>query len=363
MQVGILTFHRAKNFGAVMQAYALQTKIISFGVNCFILDYRCKKVENEYKIGNDFKYYKSIKGKLLYAFNLIAVISRFLKFSQFVRKFLNISSKSFSIHTITHFTEGFDFIIAGSDQVWNNNITNFDKTYFLNFLKATSLKKAYAASFGFSEPPNELRNQYVELLSGFSTISVREKQGAKLVNELIGKDVPVVLDPVFLLEKQEWEKIINPKLKTKDYILVFCIFSTETIELFAKDLSEKTGLKVIHIDDNMISNIISIQKLGIGPTEFLELLLNAKYIVTNSFHGTVFAINFNKQFFLELHTSANHTNSRMQHLLDLFQLNERLIINGKHDNIFKPIDYENVNRTLAKERENSIKFLRAMLQH
>lgn len=361
--VGIITFHRAINYGALLQAYALHKVLNDLGVENCIVDYRCQHIEKEYHLLTDYKYCKSIKSKIVRTLNLPTIIAKRRKFHKFIDSYIKLNSKkALNREDLLENWRctGCDIIITGSDQVWHNGVTNFDKTYFLDFLSKPEQKKSYAASFGFNEIPAEYLPEYKNLLSGFSHISVREKAGAEIIKKLFDKDVPVVLDPTLLISKDQWKKLASGNVKITNYILVFCIVATDSILSFAEDLKNRTGCSIVIVNDKTTTSLNAIRGLGIGPLDFLDLFIHATYIVTNSYHGTAFSINLNKNLFVELQSYANNTNTRIQQLLDLFGLNQRVINKNSNAINLDPIQYKNVNDILQKERQYSLSYLEEM---
>jgi hypothetical protein len=219
-------------------------------------------------------------------------------------------------------------------------------------------KKSYAASFGFNEIPQDLLSEYKKLLNNFGAISVREKNGADIIKMLLDRDVPVVLDPTLLLEREQWKALASGTLKIANYILVFCIVATESIMSYAEELKRKTGCKIIVINDKTRTSWTAFKGLGIGPQEFLDLFINARYIITNSYHGTAFSINLNKDFYVELQSYTKNTNNRILQLIDLFGLHDRVINKDTIPTQLEVVQYDTVNAILLKERHRSISFLK-----
>jgi len=360
MKYGILTFHRALNFGAVLQTYALQKAICKLSKQSEILDYRCSDIENNYKPFSISKIFH-IRSFLLGFLNNKISISNAKKFRNFTKKFIICSNKAYNkkddLHNIQNL---YTKLIVGSDQVWNYVCTNFDTAFFLDFVSDNKKRNSYAASFGFNQVPRAYRDKYKNLLSGFDKISVREKQGADIIKDLLGLNVPVVLDPTLLLSQEEWEMVSTMPSK-KGYILIFVIVESDSIFEFAEKLSKQTGWEILYINDrifkrNKVTNICSI-----GPNEWIGYFLNARYIVTNSFHGTAFSINFGKNFFVELLPHPAIANSRLENILDTFNLRSRQIIDCNNENILNDIDYTDTKEKLKIEREKSMAFLKSIV--
>lgn len=357
-KIGLISFHRANNYGAVLQAYALSDIIKRLGYNPITIDYKNQSIENSYAL-----YY--FKGRSLKSIISGAITYHIRKKKKY--KYEDFRSKFLTLYEVTDLfsmnCDIFSKFITGSDQVWNYKIILFDKVYFLNFVYDHKKKNSYAASFGFDRVPDEFLDDYKKLLSDFNHISVRESQGANIIKELIGRDAEVCLDPTMLLSGDEWCKISHDFKSKKDYILIYQMATSQSLLDFAVYLSKKTNCDIIYISDAIRKRIKATYASGIGPLEFLGLLKNAKYVVTNSFHGTAFSINFNKPFFVEMLPPPANVNSRLKSILDIFDLRSRQIINGNNDNIFNEIDYTSVNQKLELERQRSLDYLKRILEN
>ncbi|MEG1619754.1 MAG: polysaccharide pyruvyl transferase family protein [Malacoplasma sp.] len=352
MKVGTITFHQAINYGAILQTYALQKTLEKSGINNEIINYEFTRSGTKI---NGFK------GQLIKLIYNRSNQKRQKKFIEFSENYLKLSKiKLINESEKNKLNEEYDYFITGSDQVWNCNLTNFDKNFFLSFVTDDYKKIAYAASFGFDEIPKKNISEYRTLLSTFQSISVREKQGEKIIKELINRDVPCVLDPTLLIDEKEWTQIAKLP-KESNYILIYLMAKSKTILKFAERLSKRTGCKIIWINASKTELIKAKKIYSVGPEEFLGLFKNAKYVITSSFHGTAFAINFNKQFFTELLPFSAQVNSRLINILDLFDLKNRLIINGENNNIETVIDYESVNRKIESEKKISQNYLKKAL--
>jgi hypothetical protein len=359
-KVGVINFHRAINYGAVLQAYALAESIKKMGCNPIILDYKNQLIERQYNpkyISN-----KSLKG----------IMSSILTYSRKKKKrdkFEGFRAKYFHLQEISNLyssesaeqLKNYKAFVAGSDQVWNYSLTDYDKAYFLDFVSDPQKKNSYAASFGFDKIPDEYIEEYRVLLESFNYISVREEQGSEIIKNLLNRHAEVVLDPTMLLSKEEWGRITKEDKINKDYILIYQLAGSQSLLDFAVKLSKQTNCKIINISDAIRKRIKAKYFTGVGPQEFLGLFNNASYIVTNSFHGTAFSIIFNKPFFVELQPPPAKTNSRLENVLDTFDLRSRQIINGTNEDIFTNIDYVTVDKKLESERKRSLDYLKRIL--
>ncbi|MDD6214507.1 MAG: polysaccharide pyruvyl transferase family protein [Firmicutes bacterium] len=346
MAVKIITYHRAVNYGAVLQAYALARAIREYvRPDVFIYDHVNEKIANSYAL---FKKSKNPAGTAIQIATLPFKLKKHAKFKAFTDKYIPLSA---------NVSDG-DIFITGSDQVWNYRGTDFDKAYFLDFVKRKENRNSYAASFGLADIEDSYFDEYKRLLSNFNNISVREERGREIVQKMTGRDVPVVLDPTLLLSAEEWRKELVHTLKHEDYILVYLMVKTPTVIDFVKKLAERTGLVIYYINDYALPfcKKCSVMRC-IGPEEWVSLFSGAEYVVTNSFHGTAFSINFNKKFFVEMQPEEIGVNSRLENILDKFGLNERIIKNSDSEAWDKTIDYDRVNRILYKEKEKSMAYL------
>lgn len=346
-KIGVLTFHKAINYGAILQTYALYY-ILSKKYKVGVINYISKKLENDYRV--KFRY------KLLKAFYKTDYIVKKEKFEKFSDKYLKLTDELRGKSELKEQCRDYDFVITGSDQVWNYTITNTDMTYLLNFVEPMK-RLSYAASFGVSEIPNDLKEIYRKLLSKFKYITVREKQGQRIIKELCNIDVPVVLDPTLLLNKNEWERICDNKINRKKYILFYCLRKSKKLFDFAKKLKEDTGLDIIYLNPRRKHSFGRCSAAKAGPEEFVELFLNAEYVVTNSYHGTIFSINFNKKFVVDLDTKEGNTNSRVEGILDIFDLNTRIVDSVDLSKMYNNIDYNKINEKINYLRKRSISIL------
>lgn len=362
-QVGIITYQRAVNYGAILQTYALQNVIKELGYDVKTIDYRNQILEDRHK-KMKFSSIKGIKDLIKYFLLSKDVNKKHDKFRRFGDMYLNLSDPVYSQEDLARLEKEYDLFITGSDQVWNYKINGLDSNYFLDFVENKSKKRTYAASFGISEIPEELKQNYKDLLMDFNNILIREKQGAEIISDLLSKESQVVLDPTMLLTKDKWLTFIDSDINYNDkYILVYAFGNPKKIKELALEISIKTGFRILWISTTpKFSKKIKFIKSA-GPEEFLTLFNNAEYIITNSFHGTAFSINFNKQFSTELLPETTGVNSRLEDILELFGLQERKILSTDSSIIESKIDYKKVNLKLEEEREKSISLLRDAIEN
>jgi|LSQX01.1.fsa_nt_gb hypothetical protein len=357
MKIGILTFHKVNNYGAVLQNYALQKVLANLGCEAETIDYRNNFIYKPYGLTNLQK--KGLSGYVMGVGGHFTYAMRGKNTNKF-RKHMKFS-KPVSKYNINTLLNKYDMFISGSDQVWNYKLTNFDKTYLLDFVDDKSKKASYAASFGVKEIDEHYQKEYEKLLSDFQYLSVREQTGANIIRNLVGSDARVVSDPCLLLSESEWLSVAEmPDVRSK-YILVYQLgFCASTIS-FVKNLAEKTGCKVICLPFPMGKWIKCRCGLTEGPAELLGLIKNAECVVTSSFHCTVFSILFNKDFFVEIPKGIAGVSSRVEDMLDEFGLRSRFLVNGESENMLQKIDYMSINQKLIEKREESIQYLKSII--
>lgn len=361
-KIKIITFQNAHNYGALLQAFALQNKL-SESNDVEVINYDNLVIGKIYKIinvhtDNLVKFIKSmVKSFGLYIPNKI----RYKNFKDFQTKKIKLTQEVY--HTEEDFinrSPEADVYITGSDQVWNSQITEgLQDSYTLNFGKENVNRISYAASIGKSSISKDEEDIYIKKISSIKHISVREETAKKALSELIENPIETVLDPTLLLTKDEWEENIKDIKKEKEkYILAYVVEPDEEYIKIANELSENKKIKIIHFSlrKRGLKNILKCA-YTVGPLEFVSLIKNAEYVICTSFHATVFSIIFNKKFFVIPHRK---TGSRVTDLLKKLNIDNRAINTieqFKKVDYDQEIDYENVNKILEKEREKSLNWL------
>lgn len=353
MKIGILTYHKAINYGALFQNYALIKVLESMGASCETIDYESEYFKEYYKIIKikDTSIKKILKTILLYKNDKI----KRNKFQKFIKNNIKLSEMCTTKQELEKLNDIYDIFITGSDQIWNLGLSNGDKNYFLDFVKDENKKQSYAASLGLLTLNDSEKSIYKELLKDFKNISVREESAKLLLESILkNKKIRVDLEPTLLIEKKTWERLcVNSQ--EGDYILLFTFFYSTSILNFVEKLSKETNLKIVTIGNAIIKRKILNYKRNVGPEEFLGLIKNAKYVVTDSFHGTAFSINFNKEFFVQMPESGK--NPRINSLTNMLNIKNREIIDSKLNGKYSIIDYNEVNKILSIERKKSLDYL------
>lgn len=365
MKIGILTFCNGYNYGAILQCYALQKFLRNKNFEAEVINFRKEK-----------KYNKNGYNFLSPAFTLRKIYSlkykndikiKRNKFDTFFKENINFyPNEAINEEDVSEYAKEYDIIIFGSDQIWNLNDKIYDKSkiYFGDF-EFGGKKISYAASFGDSIDVAKENIEYVKkMLDSFSAISVREKSGCEFLEQNNIKNTFVV-DPTLLLSKIEWESLCKEsdykKIPSK-YILYYSVNCRKYSWKIAKKLSKMTGLKVINLEEHpKIIGANFINDYTEGPCEFLSIIKNAEYVVTNSFHGTIFSLLFQKKL-IPVFDSNNGEIIKEERkysvleaagLLDIITTPEKDIDIKKYTNI----DYSMVSEKLGKIIDTSCDFI------
>lgn len=328
-KVGIITFHRAHNYGAFLQAYALQKYLQSNGFETEIIDYRCKTIEEEYFFWPSksiLKDYKTANKIIIYIWSLLLYKKRkrrYFSFEEDIKAYMLLSEKVENSDSAVF--SKYDAIIFGSDQIWNIDITKgVDSVYWGNIAYGGK-KISYAVSLGDNYSIIEKQKENItSLLKEFNRIGVREFSSKLLLNKM-NIDAVVDIDPTFLLNSEEWEEIIDRyALNIKcPYVLLYRMKFDDKALCIAKKIAEDNDLKLLEIAASVKSkNLFAMSHLS--PIEFVSYLKNASFIVTSSFHGTAFSINFHKKFY-SVYSDKSGKSKRIENLLHSVNLDERYI--------------------------------------
>jgi hypothetical protein len=364
MNIGILTFHYAHNYGAVLQAYALKKILEESEHTVELINYHNRVIEKCYPYQRAKKAitwkngYQSVIKDVIHNYEIMTGDRSWKKhyenFEQWIKTHLDIKDKA--IYSISELElQSYDILICGSDQIWNPNLTNgFDPVYFLDF-ETNALRISYAASMGIEKLERRFENKFFDYIDKLDGVSVREETLKTYITKRRKYPVEVVLDPVLLLNREDYLKLIR-RPKYKKYILMYSLKEDPKLKRIAKVLAKKKGMQCIEVKyyNNAFQHDIK-QIAYAGPSEFLGLFAYADCVVTNSFHGTAYSLIFNKEFYC---TSAGAVNSRISDLLKKMNLSDRMIAG---EILPDKINYDEVNTRLDKERENSRSFLEHMI--
>lgn len=371
-KIGILTFHYAINYGAVLQAFALSQTCEKLGYEVEIINYCTQSHERANRIINDSKrgLFKTLIYSLLVMPHLGQLKRKKNRFRLFLKEKLHISYRFFSSKELMGNLPPKDAYITGSDQVFNPVSFENIRAYYLDFEKQNGSKKiAYAPSFGISSFDEALTDKIGHLLKDFDSLSCREDDGANYIESVTGRVTPTVLDPVLLLNEEEWKALslsIKKPCKTKGkYIFVYDLNGRDNLIALAQKLQHKVRLPIVCLTTKKYCvgryNVDEVI-MDAGPKEFVSLVSNAAYVLTDSFHGTAFSLIFKKQFLA--YNALPKASQRIRSLLSALGLNERLVenVSVNEEEVFKCInqadDYQSIlNELIDKSKSYLINSL------
>lgn len=357
--VGILTWHYYTNVGSNLQAYALYRVIRSLGYSCEFINYRKGETESLPR--------RACK-------TLCSAID--WRVQGFIPPRLRVQAYRFQLDNfkqspllqkkdLLDYCTRYKMLLCGSDQIWAPNV--LDPTYLLDFAAATDIPKySYASSIGLPAIPRDLQGLYKSYLSKFNRITVRERQGAELIEPILGHKVDWVLDPTFLLDAQEWRQIARPyQLPSQPYLFCYLLGNTLEHRDWIDEMAKKNGLYVLCMSDQKMERRFGWTHLKyVGPREFLGYLDRAAFVVTDSFHGMALSINLNKDFYVLERFKASDAicqNSRIMNVLDAFSIQDRLLKRAYTS--LNKVDWVSVNAKVCIEKKRSQEMLASMLQH
>lgn len=362
MKIALLTIHRSANYGAVLQAYTTK-KILSKYGEVSIIDYDNRFLAHHIDL---IRFEPTKRGMLMLAHDLLRLpyrISTVKKFRRFFSDNFNLTPKLTAEELMAGKADNFDVYVCGSDQIWNPEIVSAEKCidpiFFLSFAPEGSKKLSYASSTGHHHYTNTEKKDVKELLQDFSMISTRESDGVEKLKEILpDREIQHVLDPTLLLSKEEWlESLeINSTEPKEKYILVYSVPRTELIKKAVEYFAKKLNMKVVAIDQ-MLFPLTQVDEhvRDAGPKEFVELFANASFVITDSFHGTCFAVNFGKPF---VSVSAGKRTNRIISLLSLLDIDERLVNDvTEFENIKPEINSKIILEKLNSARKDSLGLL------
>lgn len=370
MKCAILTISVGiPNYGNRLQNYALQETLKSLGCEVETVDYKPVYPQSSYdsisgKQEMNFWEFKSlVKRRLLYLRNRQLIKEKNEKFLEFTRNKINWTEQKYTIDSdFSELAQCFNYMIAGSDQIWNPYWEGTQPIYFMEFMPKEN-RIAYAASFGLSHIPDSMKDYYKNKLNSIKHISCREDRGVEIVHEIAGAEAVQVLDPVFLVKPTEWQKIETKPVALHDnkpYILAY----------FLGSISKEYIDKLNHYKKTLNCNILFLDKkdklssIFASPSEFLYLIRNAKLVCTDSFHGLAFSLIFNRPivyFNRSLDNGkAQDMASRMTSLFNMFECDNRFMAQIKDEELLK-MNFDKINSIIEQKKEYSLGYLRKAL--
>lgn len=357
MKIGLLTFHSAHNYGAVLQAYATQEKVKELGHTIEVVQYNPDYLIKQklFPVSKNNSLVVNIKLIVEGFLTLTSKILRRKKFESFIHTKLELSAKKYFSNP---FPSNFDYdvFIMGSDQIWNCKLTKgFDPVYLGNFdTKPTAKKITYAASMSHYALSESQENEFSSLIENFNEISVREEDLQTYLSKKYNKKSTVVVDPTFLLSATQWSSMAEKPKTTQKYVLVYSVDLRNEALRIAQKIAKEIQAEVIELSMNVDKNALKNKYQTTSPEGYVGLFENAAFVVTSSFHGTAFSVIFNKPFYSIAHGSDK--DSRQKTILNNLGVLDRFIAKDSNPG-FMTLDYTIPNQKLNVLRENSVQFL------
>ncbi len=375
-KIGILTFHASHNNGSMLQALALQHVLRhTYGVDAEIIDFSNAAQRNMYAPLPRVTNWKKLVKRMLWLTNYRQLQKQYDDFSGFSQQYFRLSSRTYrTADELREDAHRYSAIVAGSDQVWNIKCTDADDAYYLNFAGDVP-RYAYAVSFGANNPfmLQHEAGYYENLLKSFRRISVREKNAQKWIEQATGEQVPVCLDPTMLLNRTQWEELVdvgNAPVITGDYIFYYCFSITEDVQRFLMRMSNKYRMPVYFLDPKEWTlkscwrNRIRLVK-EYGPAVYINLVKYARLFITTSFHGTAFATIYEKCFwYIKNKDQDPEKDDRALTFLTQLDLMDRFrsIEELEQMDLLQGEDFSEAYRRLILLRENANAFLEKMVR-
>lgn len=358
MKIGLLTFHAAHNYGAVLQAYATQETIKEMGLSIEVIDYNPPYLIKQrlFPFSSKTTFLVNLKIAIEGLITLPWKQKRISNFQKFVSAQLQLSKTNYHDQPFAE-NNDYDVFIMGSDQVWNCKLTKgFDPVYLGNFkIKPTAKRISYAASMShYALTPAQV-DEFSQLLNNFKAISVREEELRDYLDKKYAKDATVVLDPTLLLSSKKWSSIAVKPNTSKKYVLVYSIDLRNEAMRIAHKIASEIDAEVIELTMSIDKNVLKNKYQTASPEEYIGLFEHAEFVVTSSFHGTAFSLIFNKPFFSIAH--GTDKDSRQKTILNNLGVLDRFIAKDANPS-FEALDFTIPNQKLNAMRETSIQFLK-----
>ncbi len=356
MKIGILTFHCAHNFGAVLQAYATQEQLKKMGHEVEIIDYQPAYLRTRYKLFINKEGGLLVKLKCLLAnlFKCRVRHQRIVGFERFIKDRMVLSPKKYTAPF--QYNKEYDLYVIGSDQVWNPEITEgFDTVFWGNFgVKDGARIISYAASMAAIELTESSRAFIKESLTHFSSIAVRETALAQFLQQFTPKEINIVQDPTLLVDISVWKKIATKPNLSDPYLLVYPLGNYKDVIRMSRAIAKEKKLQMVVLSPNKKDRRENERYIIATPEEFVGWFMYADFIVTSSFHGTAFSLIFTKSFYTIL--KGNSRDERQKTLLKSVGLEDRAVYPNQSPK-FSITDYSVVLDRLIQLREKSISYL------
>lgn len=352
-QIYVMTRHAVVNYGSVLQAFATEQFFRSLGYDARTIDYISGKesVRGGVKVFSE-NYTKDPVKRILY--RIVKFPDEWCKerfFHRYRRRMLHLTAPFHSLRELQQYDFGDGILCAGSDQLWGYMPDGaMDPAYFLDFGGEGSRRFSYASSFGRTDLPAAYFEKAAPLLRRFSFLTVRERSAEELLEKQADLSATTILDPTFMLEREEWFRIAKGKTPKRAYMIVYKLRKNKALDSYARQYAKQAGYRIVRVSTSIYD------RLGYGkkailkkPSEVLALFRDAAAVVTDSFHATALSVIFNKPFvdFLPPKTQA-----RITDFLDLLNLNDRIWHEGQ-DPMDNRINWDRINEQLAQLRQEA----------
>lgn len=366
MKIALISFHNAANFGASLQAYALQYAIERMGHTGEYINYVNDTRRHQYSMS--YLFWDAIKQRqfssaVKYFVGAPFLLMRKRKFARFYKKYLRTTKKEYtSSQEAAELNSIYDRFIVGSDQVWNPVNNGRDTAFLLDFVEDQRKKISYSSSFGLAELDDEITARYRTCFSSFYALSVREKIGQDIVSNLIGRKPEIVLDPVMLLSQADWTSLTGNLKAPKEKFIFTYTNREQQVASFLKTGYKLGGKKMYKLSrftrpKDFINPSVRV-KYWMSPLEFVKVIEEAELVVSASFHCLAMAILLNKPFVAIL-TGNFGKDERLNNMLRMFHLEDRVLTDKMTEKeILAPIKWDSVNREICQRRELSLLFLK-----
>ena len=368
MRTGLITFHFAHHYGAQLQAYATMRAIQELGHDCQVIDFRLPHTTQSSALFQKPNSVRALASNVHTALHYGPMKRRYDRFEAFVAEQMALSPRRYtSVEELRRDPPAYDVYVAGSDQIWNPYIyadKQFEPAFLLDFVRE-GRKIAYAPSLGVSSLPQPYDGQLRDYLASFAALSARESRGKELLENITGKEVQLVLDPTLLLTGEQWGELAAEPDRKEPYILCYFISDPGEVGQRARELHERTGWPIVQLAG--IRRALPGAETVVfdaGPREFLGLFRNAACVCTNSFHGSVFSMQFDRPFFTAMSPKekAEPAYSRIYSLLSRLGCADRIV--GMPDTAAADaeMDYGAIHQKLAEARAESAGYLRRAIE-
>lgn len=369
MKIAILTWLYNGNYGTLLQAYALQNFLKGEGYEVSNINFKpstVEKVKNLLKCHNSLSLFREkLDGYLSKKRgNPVLLFQRNEAFEQFLKQNFNLTKQYSKANALIELSGKYDAYICGSDQIWSPMLLN--PVYYFDFLSVNERRYAYACSFGVNDIPAKKKEIIRRYLEKFSGISVREKTGVKIVKELTGNYVPMNVDPTLLLRSEDWNKLaLNPEIKGK-YVFAYFLSNKKSYEEIAIKVAQKHKCKLVLVPtqkEHYTFEATIIQNAG--PCEWIGLVKNSCAVVTDSFHGSIFSLIFEKDFYVTKRfddTSIKSQNSRIYTLLETYGCQECMVSSVQDIEKNHVLNWETLNKKMSENASKSIEWLNTCLK-